>query len=97
MAKVRYFSGTQELGSVHSEATSRFLAIGGIKSKHNAFDSFSRMVGRPIDGPDAILPVTRKIFFKSNPSLHKCDARCMGATGHDCECSCGGKNHGAAR
>lgn len=26
----------------------------------------------------------------------KCNARCTGATGHQCECSCGGKNHGAA-
>jgi len=26
----------------------------------------------------------------------KCDARCMGATGHNCECQCGGENHGAA-
>ncbi len=25
----------------------------------------------------------------------KCDARCTGAKGHNCECSCGGKNHGA--
>lgn len=24
----------------------------------------------------------------------KCDGRCMGATGHNCECSCGGANHG---
>lgn len=24
----------------------------------------------------------------------KCDGRCMGATGHSCECSCGGANHG---
>ena len=24
----------------------------------------------------------------------KCDARCQGAIGHDCECSCGGANHG---
>jgi hypothetical protein len=24
----------------------------------------------------------------------KCDARCQGAKGHMCECSCGGKNHG---
>jgi hypothetical protein len=27
---------------------------------------------------------------------HECDARCMSATGHLCECSCGGANHGAA-
>lgn len=25
----------------------------------------------------------------------KCDARCTEATGHKCECSCGGKNHGS--
>lgn len=29
-----------------------------------------------------------------NPSK-KCDARCTDATGHNCECKCGGKNHGA--
>lgn len=26
----------------------------------------------------------------------QCDARCESATGHKCECSCGGMNHGAA-
>lgn len=26
---------------------------------------------------------------------HKCDARCLNAKGHSCECACGGKNHGA--
>jgi len=25
----------------------------------------------------------------------KCDARCMNATGANCDCSCGGANHGA--
>jgi hypothetical protein len=25
---------------------------------------------------------------------HPCDARCTGALGHSCECSCGGENHG---
>lgn len=27
---------------------------------------------------------------------HKCGARCLSSTGHDCTCSCGGANHGAA-
>lgn len=36
----------------------------------------------------------RVIQFKSNPSLHQCDARCMNAKGRICECSCRGKNHG---
>lgn len=30
-----------------------------------------------------------------NPE-HKCDARCMSAKGGDCECGCGGRNHGIA-
>lgn len=42
------------------------------------------------------LRCTRVVERKSNPSLHACDARCIGATGKimRCECSCGGKNHG---
>lgn len=27
---------------------------------------------------------------------HVCAAKCMASTGFSCECSCGGKNHGAA-
>ena len=30
-----------------------------------------------------------------NPD-HKCDARCTSARGHNCECACGGVNHGVA-
>jgi hypothetical protein len=26
----------------------------------------------------------------------KCDTRCTSATGYNCECQCGGRNHGAA-
>jgi hypothetical protein len=26
-----------------------------------------------------------------------CDARCTNARGHNCECSCGGANHGSGR
>lgn len=57
-------------------------------------DSFSVMVGPPVDGPNCIYPANRLIFYSTKPSLHKCDARCMNAKGHNCECSCGGKNHG---
>jgi hypothetical protein len=31
--------------------------------------------------------------FSHNPSK-RCDARCSTATGHTCDCSCGGRNHG---
>ena len=39
-----------------------------------------KISGKPIEGR-----------YKSD---HPCDARCTGATGHSCECSCGGANHG---
>jgi hypothetical protein len=39
---------------------------------------------------------TRRIQYGANPSLHTCGARCMAARGPNCECSCGGANHGAA-
>jgi len=28
--------------------------------------------------------------------VHKCDSRCMGAKGPNCDCQCGGANHGRA-
>ncbi len=91
MARVTYYSGEVELASVYPIANSRFRAIGGTFSRHNAYDGFRRMAG---ESGGAVFPVTRKVFFKSNPSRHKCGAKCLHAKGHDCECECGGKNHG---
>ncbi len=34
--------------------------------------------------------------FGVNAPDHKCDARCETAKGHNCECACGGANHGRA-
>jgi len=41
-------------------------------------DSFSKWV--TFDANNQAMPVTRKIDFKKNPSLHKCDARCRHAS-----------------
>ncbi len=95
MSALTYYCGTIPLKSVYGLDNAKFLAIGGVKSKHNRYDSFRRLVGHPATGFDAVMPVTRRIEFKSNPSLHKCDARCQNATGHVCECSCHGEFHGA--
>jgi len=50
--------------------------------------------GRTDDGRK--VQATRKIQYKSNPSRHECNARCTHAKGRtmNCECSCGGANHG---
>lgn len=37
----------------------------------------------------------RKTCFGDVSSRCKCDARCTHASGPSCDCSCGGKNHGA--
>jgi hypothetical protein len=43
--------------------------------------------------------ITRTVEMKSAPSRHECDARCMNANGRtmNCECACGGANHGKGR
>lgn len=38
--------------------------------------------------------VAHRIRGVRNPAV-RCDARCTSAKGFSCECSCGGKNHGA--
>lgn len=90
--KVKYFSGDVQLVSVQPVKNEQFIAMGGVKSKGNYYDSFSRLAGKTQDGK--LLPVTRTIFYKKNPSLHVCDGRCRHAKGGNCECSCGGQYHG---
>jgi hypothetical protein len=97
---------TVELVGLHGMKNAEFAArFPGVKGRRH--DSFTMQVGSPKGVNDVYdreahkwirtyLPVTRVIEFKSNPSRHECDARCMFANGKimRCECSCGGKNHG---
>ena len=45
-------------------------------------------------GVPGLIEADRCIGYSRTPSKHKCDARCMNAKGNQCECSCGGANHG---
>ena len=100
MAKMMHFSGTTELSWIDAMPNKEFAAKFG-DAFALKYDSFHKFVGSadPYNrfAKQVMLPVTRSVKFKSNPSLHKCDARCMNAKGHSCECSCHGKNHGAGR
>ena len=63
-----------------------FASMGGVKTKHNRYDCYNRIVGATtieINANKVWLPVTRKIEYKTR-SLHKCDARCQNSTGHVC-------------
>ena len=93
MANVKYFNGTRELVRIemmlNAEFAVKFPGVRGI-----AVDSFKKQVGYTADnkGPFA---VERRIAYKSFPSRHECNSRCLNGR-HDgaCECQCGGKNHG---
>ena len=55
--------------------------------------------GRRHHGHDPVrgwVPITRVVRLKSSPSRHVCDIRCINAKGRamECECACGGRNHG---
>lgn len=105
MAKAIYFNGETELthvrGMDNKEFNQRFPGQFARK-----YDGYAKLVGRPINAQppvydraagrwiETLLPVERLISYKVNGSKHECDARCMNAKGHNCECSCNGKNHG---
>jgi len=55
-------------------------------------DSFTRWV--TFNAAGEAMPVTRKIEFKKNPSLHKLYARCRMRRAVRVNASCGGKSWG---
>ena len=84
MASFRYFA---DIGG-QTVALANVFHDGHISTKARHFIGFT---------PDGHkINATRAIEFKRNPKLHACGPRCLNATGFQCECSCGGRNHGAA-
>jgi hypothetical protein len=84
MAKIRYFA----------EYKGEAVELTNISHDGHIRTTVDHFFGRAPDGTK--LQAQRMVTFKSNPSRHECDARCMNASGRSmqCECSCGGKNHG---
>lgn len=41
-------------------------------------------------------PQTSRMVKGKVSQKHECNAKCLSSTGGVCECSCGGKNHGAS-
>lgn len=98
MANIKLFSDwngeTVQLDGIFPIENAKFAAMfPGVKGRRS--DGFDKYVGyKP--GTREVLPLTRWIEFKKNPSRHVCNAKCMsGRMNGVCECSCGGKNHGA--
>lgn len=88
MANMRYFKGDVQLAGVFYGGPRGMTPIGYLSDELAAWKA---------GGPRATeVQADRKIEYKSSPSRHVCDARCVNATGRvmKCECACGGKNHG---
>lgn len=96
MANIKYFGdiGGEALAlrSIHGMGNKEFRARWpGVKGMRS--DGYEMLVGHSDSG---VQPVTRKIEYKSRPSLHTCNAKCLnGKHNGVCECQCGGRNHGA--
>lgn len=98
MANIRYFSDINgeaiqlkaPYGMPNKEFATKFPGIKGLRC-----DGYSMWVGYPFEGTGEPLPITRKITYKTFPSRHECNSRCLnGRHNGTCECQCGGKNHG---
>ena len=90
---MKYFDGTTELFGPYPMRNEKFAELfGDVKISGPRYDDFSKLVATDTDGE--LHAVRRSIYYKNRPSLHECNGRCMGATGPNCECSCGGANHG---
>lgn len=98
MARFKYFSDmngeTIELVGLtqmsNEKFAQRFPSIKGMRA-----DGYTKWVAHPATGKDCLLPVTRMIDYKKQPSLHQCNAKCLnGKHNGTCECQCGGVNHG---
>jgi hypothetical protein len=74
----------------NAEFAARFPGVNGMR-----YDGYTMWIGRAKESTQW-LPVTRNIEYKSNPSKHECNTKCLnGKHNGTCECKCGGKNHGA--
>lgn len=98
VANIKYFSDfngeSVSLKAIRDIPNKEFVdKFPGVKGRRS--DGFSMWVGFSAETGE-MLPVTRTIEYKSNPSKHECNSKCLnGKHNGVCECRCGGKNHGA--
>jgi hypothetical protein len=97
MATMKHFFQDTELVCIRNIPNAEFAKLfPGVAGKWA--DSFSKWVGyiSKSCSKEEMRPVQRSITYKSFPSKHECNAKCLnGKVDGTCECQCGGKNHGS--
>lgn len=95
MANFRAFHGASRLANYRAMPVAEFLKLFPGVRGINAGWHGDRWVGWTAEDTRTTLPVDRLIEWKSNPSRHECNAKCLsGKITGACECKCEGKNHG---
>ena len=70
-----------------------YLENGKVLNTHNMLPSTICPTCKPSDIPHGMIPKPIKGRIVEH---HACDSRCLNATGFNCNCACGGANHGKA-
>ncbi len=92
----KWHNETELQGVVFWITPSEFEKYGIEKKDCKIWRGIMTPVARATEKPfEAYLTVTRHVAWKKTAKPHKCSAKCRSAKGHDCQCECGGKNHGA--
>lgn len=97
MAIVKFFVGTQQVDSKSVTMIDRRnwdrYGIPGMEFPATLKNKYGMVAVH--FGADNFRAIARVIDYKVHGSKHVCDGRCLNAKGGNCECACGGKNHGA--
>jgi len=72
----------------------KWFLVQGFGNKRFSVDNPGPHRGALVSWETDWRPIDRVVNFSKTPQPSVCDARCRNATGMDCDCSCGGSQHG---
>lgn len=85
MAKMKFYA----------ECNGAAVELAAVAHDGSPYVGVTHFTGRCVCGARHV--AGRMVERKANPSNHRCDDRCLNATGTKCECACNGANHGRGR
>ena len=76
------------------QAGARYIP-GRLVSETDYAGTGERLYQQSLECPTCTRALYPEVVRGSYSERRTCDVRCTSAVGHDCECQCGGANHGA--
>lgn len=78
----------------YPESRKAYLGYGRYETRYFRVETSGRKIEMGYESTCECGKQCKSDRIKGAVSGHVCDIRCTSATGHNCECQCGGKNHG---